>query len=84
MAICTTIFSCYNSANASDQISPPSIMSYLSLSSIFPNTTSDHCGITNAQISKNENNKFYLHNSLNRNGEYLAYFSQEQACIPKH
>ena len=29
----------------------------------------------NAQIGKDENNKFCLHNMLNRNGEYLADFS---------
>ena len=29
----------------------------------------------NAQIGKDENNKFSLHNLLNRNGEYLADFS---------
>ena len=30
---------------------------------------------TNAQIGKDENNKFCLHNSSNRNGEYLTAFS---------
>ena len=31
----------------------------------------------NAQIDKDENIKFCLHNSSNRNGEYLANFSLE-------
>ena len=31
----------------------------------------------NTQISKNEDNKFRLHNSSNRNGEFLTDFSLE-------
>ena len=33
-------------------------------------------GDMNASIGKGENDKFCLHNSPNRNGEYLAVFSQ--------
>ena len=32
-------------------------------------------GDMNAQITKDENNKFCLHNLSNKNGEYLTYFS---------
>ena len=31
----------------------------------------------NAQIGKNVNNKFILHNSSNRNGEHLTDFTRE-------
>ena len=35
-------------------------------------------------IGKDKINKFCLQNSPNRNGEYLAVFSQEHACMSKH
>ena len=37
----------------------------------------------NAQVGKDENNKFYLHDLSNRNGEYLADFSLENhlSCL---
>ena len=40
-------------------------------------------GDINAQIGKNENNKFSLHNSSNRNDKYLTDFSleNEQICL---
>ena len=34
-------------------------------------------GDMNAQIDKDENYKFWLHNSSNRNGDYLTDFSLE-------
>ena len=33
----------------------------------------------NAQIGKDDNDKFCLHNLLNRNGDYLANFSLENS-----
>ena len=35
----------------------------------------------NAQIGKNENNEFSLHNSSNRNWEFLTDFSLENGLI---
>ena len=48
-------------------------MRYLPLSNIFPNNILIIEDM-NAQIGKDENNKFCLHNLSNRNEEYLANF----------
>ena len=42
-------------------------------------------GEINQQIDKNENNKFFLHNSSNRKREYPVDFSLKlQATFPKY
>ena len=76
---CTTIISCYSSTNASDETDI--IANYNELS-FFARCFPKHNvliigGDMNAQIGKDENNKFYLPNSLNRNGEYRTDFSLE-------
>ena len=38
----------------------------------------------NAQIGKNVNNKFSLHNSLNRNREHLTGFTQENRLASRN
>ena len=57
------------------QTSPPCTTSYLTLSDTFLNIGLIIGEDINAQIGKNRNNKFYLHNSSYRNREYLADFS---------
>ena len=51
-------------------------MVYLPFLDTFPNTVLIG-GNTNAQIGKDENDKFCLHSLPNRNGECLADFSLE-------
>ena len=75
----TIIISCYSSTNVRDKTEP--IPFYNELSS-FVWTIPKHkvliiSGDMNAQIGKNVNNKFSLHNSSNRNGEHLIDFMLE-------
>ena len=74
---CTTIISCYSPINASDETDL--INFYNELSSLVRSIPKHNVLIiaeyTNVQICKDENNKFCLHNSLNRNGERLTDFS---------
>ena len=37
-----------------------------------------------AQIDKNENNEFYLHNLPKRTGKYLTDFHSGLSCMQKH
>ena len=55
----------------------PSIMSYPLLFVASRNNVLVIDGDMNAQIGKNVNHKFSLHNSSNRNGEHLTDFMLE-------
>ena len=57
--------------------SSPSITSYPPLFEASRNNVFIIGGNMNAQIGKNVNNKFSLHNSSKRNGEYLTDFTRE-------
>ena len=56
---------------------------YFPLLDTFPNNVLIISGDMNAQIGKDERNKFCLHNLSNRNGEYLTDFSLENrlSCL---
>ena len=73
----TTIIFCYTPINASDKTDL--VTFYNELYSIVRSILKYNVLIIgrdmNAQIGKNENNKFKLHNGLNRIGEHLADFS---------
>ena len=74
----TTIISCYSSTNVSDETDL--IVFYNKLSSLIhsiPKHVLIIGGDINAQIGKNVNNIFSLHNSSNRNGEHLTDFMLE-------
>ena len=58
--------------NTSDETEIPTF--YNELFSIARHIPKHHLLDMNAQISKNENNKFYSKNLPNRNGEYLTDF----------
>ena len=70
---------CYSLTNASDE--SDIIIFYNELSSLVRHIPKCNVLITgediNAQISKDENNTFRYHKSLNRNGEYLTDFLSE-------
>ena len=74
---CTTIVSCYSPSNARDEMYITNF--YNELSSLVRHITKYYVliigEVMNAQIEKDRNNKFCLHNSSNRNGEYPAQFS---------
>ena len=76
---CTTIISCYSPNNASKKTEL--IIFYNELSSLVRIIPKHNLHIIdrdmNAQIGKDENNKFSLHNLSNRNREYLTVFSYE-------
>ena len=75
----TTIISCYNPINASDETNVDTF--YNDLSSLVCCIPKHNVliigGDMNAQISKNVNNKFSLHNLSNRNGERFTDFILE-------
>ena len=75
----TTTISCYSPTNASEEKDLDTL--YNELSSLVHRIPKHNVliirGDMNAQIGKNENNKFSLHNSSNRNGEFLTDFSLE-------
>ena len=75
----TTIISCYTPTNVSDKTNL--ITFYNELSSLVHSIPKHNVLIINrdinAQIGKNINNKFSLHNSSNRNGEHLTDFMLE-------
>ena len=74
-----TIISCYSPTNASDEMFYITLYNMLSplVCAILKHNVLIIGGDMNAQIDKNENNKFYLHNLSNRNEEYLTDFSFE-------
>ena len=75
----TTIIFCYSLTNVS--VGTDIIAIYNKLSSLVRSIPKHNVliisGEMNAQISKNVNNKFSLHNSSNRNKEYLIDFTLE-------
>ena len=75
----STIISCYTPTDASDVTDL--ITFYNELSSLIRRISKHNVliinGDINAQKGKDENNKFCLHNSSNRNEEYLTEFSHE-------
>ena len=76
---CTTIISCYSPTNASDETDIITFYNELSfLVQHIPkhNVQFISWGDMNAEIGKDENNKFCL-NNLNGNEEYQADFSLE-------
>ena len=78
-----TIISCYSPTNVSEKTDL--ITSYNELSSLARCIPKHNIlvisGDMNAQIGKNVNHKFSLHNSSNRNGEHLTDFTLENASI---
>ena len=82
----TTILSSYSPTNASDETDI--ITFYNKLSSLVQHIPKHNTliisGDMNAQKAKDENNKFCLHNSSNRNGEYLTDFSHKNILNSKN
>ena len=74
-----TIISCYSPTNISEETDL--IAFYNELSSLVHSIPKYNVlvigGDMNAQIGKNVNHKFSLHNSSNRNGEHLTVFTQK-------
>ena len=74
-----TIISCYSPTNVSEEIDL--IALYNELTSLVRSIPKHNIlvigGDMNAQIGKNVNHKFSLHNSSNRNGQHLTVFTQE-------
>ena len=81
----STIISCYSPTIAIDEKDLDTF--YNELSSLVPSIPKHNVliigGDINAQIGKNENSKFSLHSSSNRNEEHLTDFSLENglACL---
>ena len=77
---CTTIISYFSSTNATDETDLltfynerfPLVRCVTKLNVLIVG------GDMNAQIGKDENNKFYSHNLSNRNGDHLTDFSLEK------
>ena len=74
-----TIISCYSPTNVSDETEL--VAFYEELSSLVRSIPKHNLlvigGDMNAQIRKNRNNKYSLHNTPNRNGQYLIDFMIE-------
>ena len=74
-----TIISCYSSTNVSEEIQL--VAFYDELSSLVHSIPKHNVlvigGDMNAQIWKNGNNWYSLHNTSNRNGQYLIEFMME-------
>ena len=75
----TMIISCYSPTNAGDETDLDTFYNKLStlVHSILKHNVLIISGDMNAQIGKNINNKFNLHDSTNRNEEYLTNFTLE-------
>ena len=71
-----TIISCYNPTNVSEETELVAFYDELSsLARSFPKHNVPVIGgDMNSQIRKNGNNKYSLHNTSNRNGQYLTDF----------
>ena len=78
-----TIISCYSPTNVSEETELVAI--YDELSSLVRSIPKHNMlvigGDMNAQIGKNRNNKYSLHNTSNRNGQYLTDFMIENRLI---
>ena len=74
-----TIISCYSSTNVSEETER--VTFYDELSSLVRSIPKHNVlvigGDMNAQIGKNGNNKYSLHNTSNRNGQHLTDFMTE-------
>ena len=74
-----TIISCYSPTNVNEETDV--ITFYDDLSSLVRSIPKHNFlvigGDMNAQIGKNVNHKFSLHNSSNRNGQHLTDFTLE-------
>ena len=75
----TTIISCYSPTNVSEEIELVAFYDELSslVHSILKHNMLVIGGDMNAQIGKNGNNKYSLHNTSNRNGQNLTDFMIE-------
>ena len=75
----TTIISCYSPTNVSEETEL--VTFYEELSSLVRSIPKHNLlvigGDMNAQIGKNRNNKYSLHNTSNRNGQHLTDFMIE-------
>ena len=80
---CMTIVSCYSPTNASNETDIETFHS--GLSSLCRHTPTHNVliigGDMNAHIGRNENNRFSLHNTPNRNGDLLAEFYLENRLV---
>ena len=80
-----TIISCYSPTNVSEETEL--VTFYVELSSLVRSIPKHNMlvigGDMNAQIGKNGNNKYSLHNTSNRNGQHLTDFMIENrlACL---
>ena len=74
-----TIISCYSPTNVSEETGLVAFYDELSslIRSILKHNLLVIGGDMNAQIGKNENNKYSLHNTSNRNGQHLTDFMIE-------
>ena len=74
-----TIISYYSPTNVSDETELVTFYEELSsiVHSILKHNLLVICGYMNAQIGKNRNNKYSLHNMSNRNGQHLIDFMIE-------
>ena len=74
-----TIISCYSPANVNEETEL--VAFYNELSSLVRSTPKHNLlvigGDMNAQIGKNRNNKYSLHNTSNRNGKHQTDFMIE-------
>ena len=84
----TTIISCYSPTNVSEETD---LIAFYDELSSFVRSIPKHkvlviSGDMNAQIDKNVNHKFSLHNSSNRNGQHLTDFMLENrlTCLNKN
>ena len=84
----TTIISCYSPTNVREETEL--VTFYDELSSLVRSISKHNMlvigGDMNAQIGKNGNNKYSLHNTSNRNEQHLTHFMIENrlACLNKN
>ena len=75
-----TIISCYSPTNVSEETEL--VAFYNKLSSLVRSIPKHNVlvigGDINTQIGKNGNNKYSLHNTLNRNGQHLTDFMKKK------
>ena len=78
-----TIISCYSPTNVSEETELVTFYDELLVRSISKHNMLVIGGDMNAQIGKNGNNKYSLHNSSNRNGQHLTDFMIEKrlSCL---
>ena len=81
-----TIISCYSPTNVCEETEQ--VTFYEELSSLVRSIPKHNVLIIgrdmNAQIGKNGNNKYSLHNTSNRNGQHLTYFMIENRNMPQY